>query len=718
MSVLEDLEGFLSNTSLETPVKKELFNTTTPEGAFFNAVHKSGYSLVNEDGTPTELQSVLSCYGNQKIDAIAGSGKTTALVFKILHDIVTGEAMRLHHFPTGGSVPVVNKMWVCTFLRSGADELRTALNAWQTKLGYKDRSGSISFSTLDAEFNRCLKAMGVKIEIAGSTELMKMFRKAVDSLGITSPYGGNLSQEDYQILLGIVTYYRGRLDDKKYQHINSADYDLTPSTLDLLVKQFASIRQSEGLMDHDEVQELLYKYLYVNPNPKVQEFVAQRYKFIYIDEFQDTSQMQYAILKFYARGRLWMNISGVNEDNSILYTGQEIVGKIVAIGDPSQCIYSFKGADSTILVEKFDRDFRPINCTLSYNYRCPENILKPVVKSIHHNADSAHQVIKSFSDGGDFSCLQFVNIKDMASRLISSVSEDVKNGKSVAVICRTNFDGMIPAFAMESGYDIHFSISGESMTMNSPLPRKLLGVGKLFLEHGTVAVRDALEMFLPRHSKGIAKQLCDVLKTNNKRFFDLPEADIAFSARDLLGLYKTAKSFMLDDKGQITPESELRCLKYLYSWLSSEVYGGSSSYATGAREFISMLILLMESGNFTDVSGFIQEVEYMNERLKARIKRTDANVHVVTVHESKGKEYDCVYIWNDSEGVFPSSKCDTDNVELLAEERRVHYIACTRAKEKCVISTLAGKSGMFVQEMDVKMETVVLPKNLSKSVVL
>ncbi|MBR4314679.1 MAG: ATP-dependent helicase, partial [Lachnospiraceae bacterium] len=83
---------------------------------------------------------------------------------------------------------------------------------------------------------------------------------------------------------------------------------------------------------------------------------------------------------------------------------------------------------------------------------------------------------------------------------------------------------------------------------------------------------------------------------------------------------------------------------------------------------------------------------------------------IVTVHESKGKEYDSVYVWNDTEGVFPSNKCNMESENDLAEERRVHYIACTRAKKKSSIYTLNGKVGLFVREMNCRMTNPVIVK--------
>ena len=298
MSALEMLQNYSARKHFQNQIKDEkpevvstissLFDVTTPEGAFFAQVHKNGFAmyevvynlkeeyrfcpeeiasftdeqdaeyeaslklteekynwLSDEDKTHyeksveyTELYNALKVSGNQEIVATAGSGKTTMMIFKIQHDIVTGEATHLQTVPTGAQVRVVNKMWVCTFLRSGAEELEERLTYWQRKLGYSQTANQISFSTLDAEFKRCLNAMGVETNIADSSKLFSILKKSIDRLGVTRN-GYSLNKEDYQIISGILTYYRGRLDQKKYQHPNMKDYDLTPTMLDAIATDFA-----------------------------------------------------------------------------------------------------------------------------------------------------------------------------------------------------------------------------------------------------------------------------------------------------------------------------------------------------------------------------------------------------------------------------------------------------------------------------------------------
>ena len=775
MSAFDRLQNYSAKRGLTET--SEVFDITTPEGAFFNRVHKEGYLMYTKtyvlkndflvldseldaldandrdayerslfisetqynalsdiekiryecDFRYTELHNVLSTCGNQIINAAAGSGKTTALTFKIIHDIVTGEAVTMMAIPSGVPVRMVNKMWVCTFLKTGATELEESLRSWQKRLGYTDTANQISFSTIDAEFKRCLNAMGVATPIGSAEALFSLFKKAVDSCNIKRDGSNLLTKEDYQILSSIVVYYRGRLDNKKYQHPSCEDYGLTPTILDLLVNQFSALRAQNNIMDFEEVMELLYKYLYVTPNPAVQEFVANRYNFIYVDEFQDTSQMAYAILKFYARGHLWMNCGGGKPEvytvgtptsNAIaidshgmpltidgLYTGIESTGKLTVVGDVSQCIYSFRGSDSKILAELVDYDFRPCISALSRNYRCPSNILNPVIPSIHKNDDSKNQAIVADKEGGEFYAYSFSSYKSMIKQLLVDIKKDMEDNHSVAILCRTNFDGMIPAFVLEAEGKFDFSISGDNMTLNSPLPRKIIGVTSLFTERSTPAVKASLEFFTSKYELYKLKDLMSTLKNNNTSVWKLPLMDFEYSCPSLKPFVKSVKEIIMPDGVNIDKSREMEALRAIYTTMIVDVFAGHSAYCESARAYIETLLYIIDSNNFKSVYEFLEEVEFLNDKLSGRIKKKKVPIQIATVHEFKGKERDSIYVWNDSEGVFPSSKCDLDDEEQLAEERRVHYIACTRAKKREHIYTMKGKVGMFVKEMNLTLQS-------------
>lgn len=948
------LTSILTNCRIDDKNIEDLANgiTSACYQDFFKALHGKGcvYRITNvevldeeQDMTCIEVDTDNHLF---LLKELIPTHNTTALIFKIMHDIITGESTKMVSIPNGNSVRVVDDIFVGTFLKTGADELAERLAYWQRGLGYTVTADRINFSTLHAEFKRALNTMGAATPIGSASDINKCLKKAIDGLGITRDSGGVLTAEDYTLIGGIVTYYRGRLDNKKYNHPSANDYGLTPVILDRLVSDFANQRQLAGIMDFEDLQELLYKFLYVTPNKAVQDFCANRYKYIYLDEFQDTSQIQYAIIKFYARGRLWLNRGGTETSDSPLYTGVETLGKIVVVGDNDQCVtgdttvrvctdwdcaefysapefnptckghlsamveecefrsnylpkefteiskirkgeficcadnldrrysglegtsdtddiynqygyifegyatrviedpikhkrknidlykitveeyyegkytdfvlecsgdhilftddkrlaipdevykaliedteegsvergffildneksnreftmvyvknltigdkvvverfgnsltlgevtniekvhydevdlydirtdarnysanniishnclYQWRGSDNAIIEEMFDSDFRPCHTSLSYNYRCPSNILDAIVPSIKMNKGHESREYHSARQGGIAKGYHFTSYKAMLNQLVIDIDENMQEGNTVAILCRTNYDGVIPAFILEANKNYNFSISGQNMTLDSPLPKKLIAVSSIFTERSSPAVKNTLSMFVPRFAEWGVKQLVDTLKNNSKSIWQIPEADIQYSCPELAPMIKDLKSIFYDN-GKRVQKKEIEALKFIYHWLMVNTFSGSSLFCESARAYIEALLYIIDSNDFESVFEYLDYVTTLNDKLHARINNNKANICIATVHEFKGKERDTVIVWNDSEGVFPSNKTDVNNLDELEGERMVHYVACTRARKKNIIYTLFGKEGMFVQEMDLEFES-------------
>ena len=188
----------------KTGVKRaldEIYDVKTPLGYFMHKLQSLGYTIIEEvykskDGFPdisfddysdlseeeaseyervvsyTELHDILMTDGDQLILSAAGCGKTTALVFTIMKDIVTGEATKIVSIPDGEKLRVVDSIFVGTFLNSGAKELEKSSYKWQRTFGYTPTADKVHFGTLHAEFTHVLNALGVKKNIAERTTLM------------------------------------------------------------------------------------------------------------------------------------------------------------------------------------------------------------------------------------------------------------------------------------------------------------------------------------------------------------------------------------------------------------------------------------------------------------------------------------------------------------------------------------------------------------------
>lgn len=602
---------------------------------------------------------------------------TTTLIFKIMYDIISGEATKIVNI-NDNNIRVTDKIWVSTFLKSGAEELKKRLGVAQTEMGYFDTSDGIVFSTLHAEFKRALTAMGVKLNLMSNSDCISMIKKTADSLRIRHKNGKNLTQEDYYQIQGIITYARNRLDNKRYDNPACEEYGITPIILDSLIDGYKKRRDIENKHDFEDLQELLYDALYTNPNPAVQKFISERYNYIYLDEFQDTSQIQYAILKWYGVNYLSQNTGSAR-------------GKMVAVGDDDQAIYSWRGSDVDIITWQFEQDFSPVVNQLTTNYRCPSNILEPVINSIVLNKKRHIKELKSSKEGGEMYAYSFADNRGMIMRLMNDIEEDLQKGYNIVILCRTNFDGMIPAFTLEQQHRFDFSISGTNMTLNSALPRSIFRCASLFTERSTNAVRQSLELLVGRQNAWKIKEFIYVLQNDKESIFTIDLEDIKFSVPFLYDLISTLREYR--DRNE-----DIEGLKYLYNYMMTEVYQGDSTYCENARAYIELLLVIIDTHNFDNVFDFCEKIQEYSDNLVLRVGKPKVPIQIATVHEYKGKERDSVYIWNDSTDIFPSKRADLSNDEELEEERRVHYIAWTRAKKKLTVYAKRGQQGRFLIE--------------------
>ena len=140
-------------------------------------------------------------------------------------------------------------------------------------------------------------------------------------------------------------------------------------------------------------------------------------------------------------------------------------------------------------------------------------------------------------------------------------------------------------------------------------------------------------------------------------------------------------------------------VRYLLSYYAQEVYDGNSQYSQVMRSALQSLSVIAE-GNYDNVDEFLSDIQDLNHSLSGRVRLSNPRVVITTVHDFKGKEADSVYVWNDSEGVFPYKASESE--AEIEEERRLHYIACTRATQVSSIMALSGNVGQFVTEMDLE----------------
>ena len=619
-----------------------------------------GFSLADAEGKPTEFWDAVSSEGSYLIVAGAGCGKTTVLTWRIVSD--------RQRYGAG------ERFFVGTFLRSGAVELSDRLKRIS---GISNSSMSNTVvSTFHAEFLSALNEMGCNIVISDAADLAKVLRDVVKELGITRD-GEVLTDKDYTVISNVLSVYRERIDTEGMDFTSLRSYGITKSVMKRLCLLHNQRKKSLGLVDFCDLQDLLYKVLVEVPNPNVIKFVQNRYDRFYLDEFQDTSKKQYEILK--------------------VYCGK--AKSVTAIGDDDQCIYTFRGSDSSIMLTNFCADFHAGIKSLNTNYRCPESILTPASLSIRNNKGRYDKVLRASKGGGVLDIKSCSGIPDMMDALCADIASELSQKGSIAVLCRTNLDAFLPAmvldrmgidFVMGSGKSFNAEGASIAYDVTSLYMQGFMGIDRTIslLSRGVVD-REELQVFCSRYRMQVKMGEVGTV-------FDLSPEEYPSCLR---GVLSRASSLLRTD-------GEVASLSYLYSRVAL-AFEGMQARSINIRGCLYFMMTVLNYGagsrgslKINSIVSFRRWLSELTERLSARSKDNIGHAHsqvsVVTVHEFKGREADAVYLWNDSDMEFPYCLSTNRNLE---EERRLQYIACTRARKTEKIYYLQGHKSPFLDEM-------------------
>lgn len=356
--------------------------------------------------------------------------------------------------------------------------------------------------------------------------------------------------------------------------------------------------------------------------------LQEQYSHVLIDEYQDTNKVQYVLTK-------------------LLVDNQE-KPELTVVGDFSQSIYSWRGADYRNLMA-LERDFPMIKMVkLETNYRSTQNILDAAYGVIGNNTEHPILELKATSESGERIYLfEAKDEKDEARFIIKTINGNPLN--KFAVLYRTNAQSR----AIE-----------EELIRNS-LPYVLVG-GTKFYER---------------------KEVKDVLAY--LRVIANPEDQVSWQRIDGVGK-RRRESFEkwlagVKDEGKKAAEVETGKLLegVLYSTEYLSLYDEEDENDLMRLENIKELLTVAQE--FPDLTAFLENVALVQNEATANVNQGDNKITLMTIHAAKGLEFDEVFIVGMEEGLFPHSRTLMDRMEM-EEERRLCYVAITRAKKRLYLS--------------------------------
>ena len=603
--------------------------------------------------------------GPVMVIAGAGSGKTRVLTFRIAYLMEQG----VDPF----------SILALTFTNKAAKEM-------------KERIGSIV-----GESNAKALWMGTFHSI-----FARILRSEADFLGYSSNFSIYDTQDSERLISSIIKEYKLDKDLYKYRNIRNRISSLKNNLVTVkayhnnqeLVQQdkesrrpmFGKIYQTyvnrcfkASAMDFDDL--LLKTNELLNRFPEILNKYQQRFKYIHVDEYQDTNHSQYLIVKALA----------------------DKFENICVVGDDAQSIYGFRGANIENILS-FQKDYP--NSTvyrLEQNYRSTQNIVNAANSVINKNLNKLDKKVWTDNEIGDkIEVNQTITDSEEGRFVASSIFEAKYNlqlrNDEFAVLYRTNAQSRSIEDALRRK-NIPFQIFGGLSFYQRKEIKDVLAYLRLIVNPSD---EESLKRIINYPPRGIGQTTLEKIQIfsneNNLTIFDTVEninnSDININngtKQKLFDFVTIIKSFQIANENLNALEILNEVLKRVgvVNLLKNEGTPESISRIENIEELINAVQDFIDGQKeLVDSNGslneFLEDVALISD-LDKDIEKSEPKVSLMTIHLAKGLEFSNVYIVGLEEDLFPSALSSTTRSDL-EEERRLFYVALTRAKKKIILS--------------------------------
>lgn len=648
-----------------------------------------------------EQRDILETKGGIQILASAGSGKTTILTHLLAKRVLSGE--------------IVNqKEVVCTtFSKAGATELQERLENIFKQLGLVCQ---IRIKTMHSLYYQILASFNVigDFKVLDDNETVEVMVKAIEKSN---------ENEEYQKIpatkanaIGINSVFGYVIDNRLNTSMLEDDVDITIDKFTNIVDIFTKIKAQNHYLTFDDMQQAVHHLLLgskTSPkNNSVLTYCKAYFKDFYIDEFQDTSIIQYEIIKAIIKNPRHLTV----------------------IGDDDQCIYRWRGAKPEILVN-ITKDYDLTQKFLSTNYRCKSQIVNFVKNNIWNVRDCVKKPLHSFTKGGNVHFVDYGvsdNVYDIAKNIVAEIKKLKQNGVSLNDIAVLNTKNA------ELGL-LKILLGVEEITTKSntrigitqlPCYKRIkeilwfsLDVASLdnykFIMHSifniSVANTNTLINIKEKYNIKYKTLLEQILSTCSDIKCINPIALTYNENKEIEKMLKENKEEIYNFYGCFLAKNwqeTFYMLCRIYSLYVQDIDGTiSKRIYNGLVKLYSEIISKADIySNKKELIDSLNDTILYYESFEKRSPSENENVTLSTIHNAKGKEWEKVFIFDDSNKCFPDLSVvdvyDKDfdislassNFRYLDDIRRLHYVALTRAKNDLYICCNLKRPSWFLYE--------------------
>jgi len=617
---------------------------------------------------PAQRDAVLHVEGPLLILAGAGSGKTRVITTRIGHLI----ANRL-------AAP--DEILAVTFTNKAAEEMRSRVEAL---LGEDCRQAWIStFHSLCARLlRREAPAMGLSRDfvIYDSSDQMSVVKQVMKSLDIDD------KMLQPRAALRRISQAKNRME--KPGDLTSTGWNLRDQQVSRIYEGYLKALANAGALDFDDL--LLKTVELFETVERVRQFYARKFRFVLVDEYQDTNRPQYLLIRRLA----------------------EVHRNLCVVGDPDQSIYKWRGADLRNILD-FEHDFPDVRTVkLEQNYRSTQVILDAATAVISRNRNRKDKRLWIEQQGGArivyYRAGDEIEEADFITRGIRETARQQPDTMT-AVLYRTNAQSRaIEDALMREGVGYRI-IGGVRFYERREIKDALAYLRLLINPHDDVSFRRVVNV----PARGVGKSVMDALEAID------PDGDTGATPLLTAGLNPVpaaqslwSRLVVALERRQMPPRAlaALRTFRDILVGLSQDVQTASVSIALGlvldrsaylqtlrdekseeAEGRIENLMELVSAAREYEsreeeptLGGFVDRLSLLSEADEAQGAK-EARVWLMSMHAAKGLEFPIVIVAGMEEGLFPHSRSSEDEEEV-EEERRLCYVCLTRARERLVLT--------------------------------
>ncbi|NCI18961.1 DNA helicase PcrA [Clostridium botulinum] len=601
-----------------------------------------------------QYEAAITIDGPLLILAGAGSGKTRVLTYRIAHMIenlniypskilaitftnkAAGEMKERIKALVGD---VVEGMWVSTFHSSCVRILRREID----KLGY-DKNFTI-YDTYDQKtlVKQCMEELNINDKEITDREIINTIGNQKDNL----------------------------ISPKEFKKISNGNYrkDRIADAYILYQKKL----KTNNALDFDD---LIYKTVELfKTNKDVLEFYQRKFKYIMVDEYQDTNKSQYELVKLLAL----------------------VHRNMCVVGDDDQCIYEWRGADISNILN-FEKDYKEAKVIkLEQNYRSKGNILNAANEVIKNNSQRKNKVLRTENENGNkIKVFRAYSDIDEAKFVASEIKKIIKDSKrsfnDFAVLYRTNAQSRIFEDVFMKR-DIPYRLIGGLKFYDRKEIKDLMAYLKLINNPlDDISLRRIINV--PKRSIGDAtvKKVQEFANEMDECMYSvLLDADqiLTLSQRSITSIKKfvSIMNSFIRKKDEISVSAIIKEILeetgYLKE-LKNSKNPDDVSRVENLKELVSAAADFEKESEDKSLGAFLEKVALVTD-----IDNYDENsdsVAMMTVHSAKGLEFPVVFMVGMENGIFPGTQSLSDPKEM-EESRRLCYVAITRAKEQLYITS-------------------------------